>query len=392
MLNLLRKPWTASGFVMLFFALYAGQASAQLSQSIHLKFENVADSSQDLSDFSQFPAINNQGLIAFVATQNGADQKVFKWDRSNLNAIATTASAPFTFFSDDVVINDAGTVGFRAALSTGTRAVGIFTSDGVTTRTIVNSTEQGFPGFGIGTASINASGTVAFQASRSGFRSTVIFTGDGGSITPVLDTLTSDFQTFGAVAINASGKIVFEGVQRDRSSGIFLVKPNRDGEATNMAGTATVIDVVDSNNHPDFFQFGDPVINNAGVVADFGGGGTTVEVFSGNGKGITARNDPANTLFVDLEHPSINNHGAIAFSAFKANGDQSIFVELTGGASLIPVLQTGDPLFGSTVTAVSVGRFAFNDQFRLAFGYQLLDGRSGIAVAALHGDEEDRDE
>ena len=88
----------------------------------------------------------------------------------------------------------------------------------------------------------------------------------------------------------------------------------------------------------------------------------------------------------------MNNHRAIAFSAFEANGDQDIFVELTGKAFLTQLLRTGDPLFGSTVTAVSVGRFAFNDHFQLAFEYELLDGRSGIAVAVLPGHEEEQDE
>ncbi|HKV92446.1 MAG TPA: choice-of-anchor tandem repeat NxxGxxAF-containing protein [Candidatus Angelobacter sp.] len=229
MLNLLKKSWAAGKCAMVFFVLYAAQASAQ-PQNTHFQFENIADNTQGLSDFSQFPAINNQGSVAFLATQ-GEDQKVFKWERRVTKPVASTATAPFTFFTDDVAINDGGTVAFRAQLSTGQRAAGIFTSDGFTTRTIVSSVDQGFPGFGIGTPSINASGTVAFQAFRSGFRSNVIFTGNGGSITPVLDTLTSDFETFGAVAINASGKIVFEGVQKDQSSGIFLVKPNSEGEA-----------------------------------------------------------------------------------------------------------------------------------------------------------------
>ena len=367
--------------------LCAGQAFAENPARLQVQYVNVADSTQGIGDFSQFPAINNQGSVAFIATQ-GPDQDVFKWDRRNLAVTASTATAPFTFFTDDVVINEAGTVGFRAGLSTGLRAVGIFTSDGLTTRTIVDSAQQGFPGFGIGTPSINASGTVAFQAFRSGFRSNVIFIGNGGCITPVLDTLTSNFLTFGAVAINASGEIVFEGVQKDRSEGIFVLKPNRDGEGTSGTGSASVIDVIDTNNSG-FFQFGDPVINERGVVADFAAGGTRLEVFSGDGNGITARNDPASGLFIDLEHPSMNDHGDIAFSALNASGGQIIFVELTGGTSLLPVLQTGDLLFGSPVTAVSVGRFAFNNHLQLAFEYELLDGRSGIAVASLAGDHQD---
>lgn len=386
MLNLLRNAWAASRFAMVLFALCAGPASAQSQQSTHIQFTNVADSTYGLSGFSQFPAINNQGSVAFLATQ-GTDQKVFRWERRSLKEIASTATKPFASFSDNLAMNDAGVVCYRADLSTGPRAAGIFTSDGVATKTIVNSVDQGFPGFGMGIASINASGTVAFQAFTSGFRSNVIFTGDGGSITPVLDTLTSDFDTFGAVAINDSGKIVFEGIEKDGTEGVFLFKPSRDGQRT----SANVIDILDTNN-PNFFQFGDPVINNAGVVADFAAGGLMLEVFSGNGKALTARNDPTNHPFIDVEHPSLNNHGAVAFSALEANGDQDIFVELTGKASLISLLRTGDPLFGSTVVGLEVGRFGFNDHFQLAFEYELQDGRSGIAVASLPVEDEGHDD
>jgi hypothetical protein len=149
-----------------------------------------------------------------------------------------------------------------------------------------------------------------------------------------------------------------------------------------------VTDIVDSTN-PDFFGFGDPVINDAGVVADFAGVPLGLEIISGNGRGVTARTDPSTGFFADMEHPSINSRGAVAFSALEADGGQGVFAELTGGDSTVTVLQTGDPLFGSRVTGVSVGRFAFNDGFRLAFSYQLDDGRSGIAVARLRADGAD---
>jgi hypothetical protein len=379
----------ASLTTALLLALFAGQATAETPQNTHVKFVNVVDSTHGLSDFSQFPAINNRGAVAFVATQRGSVQEVLRWEPRFLRIIASTTASDFTFFSDDVVINNTGVVGFGASLNTGGRAAGIFTSDGFTTKTIVNSTVQGLSGFGMGSPSINAAGTVAFQAPRNGLRSSIIFTGDGGALTPVLDTLNSNFGSFGNVAINASGEIVFLGVQKDRSQGIFLITPNRDEQSDGQsAGPASVIDVVDTNNNPDFFQFGDPVINDGGVVADFAAGGTIVEVLSGNGRGITARTEPANGLFIDVEHPSINNRGAVAFSVIEANGTQGIFVELTGGASPVAVLRTGDPLFGSRVTAVSVGRFAFNDHFRLVFEYELEDGRSGIAIASLQTDKE----
>jgi hypothetical protein len=368
---------------MLLLAPFAGQACAQTTQTTDVKFANVADSTQGLSEFSQFPAINSRGAVAFVATQNGTEQEVFKWDRRDLRTIASTSGTNFTFFGDSVAINAAGVVAFQASLNTGGRAAGIFTSDGLTTKTIINSTEQGLPGVGIGPPSINAAGTVAFEALRNGLKSTIIFTGNGGALTQVLDSLNSNFGSFGAVAINARGEIVFLGVHKDRSQGIFLAVPNLDeaGKSENLpAGAVSVVDVV---NNFDFFGFGDPVINDAGVVADSAGGVAGLEIFSGNARGITARTDPSSALFAEFEHPSMNNRGAVAFSAFETNGAQGIFVELTGGASPVAVLQTGDPLFGSTVTAVTVGRFAFNDHFQLVFGYELADGRSGIAIASL---------
>jgi len=378
---------------MLVVALIAGQTFAQPQEKTQVRFVNVADSTQGFSEFSQFPAINNRGVVAFIAIQHGTGQEIFRWNRSGVVPIALADGSTIAQFSDDVAINDAGVIAFRAALSGIGRPAAIFTSDGISTRTIVNSTIQGLPGFGIGPPSINSSGTVAFQAARSGFRSSAVFTGEGSTLTPVVDTLTSDFEAFGGVAINASGEIVFEAVQKDRSTGIFLAIPNQDKEQsfTASSGPVTILDVVDSNN-PDFFDFGDPVINRGGIVADFADTAQGVEVFSGDGSGIKARTDPAANFFAEFEHPSINEHAAVAFSAFETNGAQAIFAELSGGSSPVPVLQTGDPLFGSTVTAVSVGRFAFNDHYRLAFEYELEDGRSGIAIAVLKLNEQGEDE
>src|SRR5207248_9088960 len=103
-----------------------------------------------------------------------------------------------------------------AGLNAAGRVTGIFTSDGLVTKTIVNSTEQGLPGLAIGSPSINASGTVAFQAPRNGFKSSLIFTGDGGALTTVLDTLNSNFTSDGVVAVNASGEIIFRGIVHGR--------------------------------------------------------------------------------------------------------------------------------------------------------------------------------
>ena len=130
---------TFATLVAIFVLAMFNGASAQT----RVTFMNVADSTQGLSDFSQFPAINNRGAVSFVATHNGAEQQVFKWERGGLRTIASTNDARFSFFTDDVVINSSGVVGFRGLLTTGGRAAGIFTSDGSLKKTIVNSKGSG---------------------------------------------------------------------------------------------------------------------------------------------------------------------------------------------------------------------------------------------------------
>src|SRR5215467_2587586 len=75
----------------LLLALSAGRALAETPHNIHIKFANVADSTQGFSGFSQFPAINNRGAVAFVAAQNGGSQCVFKWERRKLTPIASAS-------------------------------------------------------------------------------------------------------------------------------------------------------------------------------------------------------------------------------------------------------------------------------------------------------------
>jgi len=204
------------------------------------------------------------------------------------------------------------------------------------------------------------------------------------------DTANSNFRTFGDAAINNSGAVVFLGFLKDFSPGVFVAKVAKDHTNGVDETAAPIITVVADPSSPAFSGpgvfFEDPVINARGIVADvaFLSNGN-LAVFTGNSRGLIVRTDPNSPFLTNSEHPSIDNRGAVAFSADEANGARGMFVELTGGASPLAVLQTGDPLFGSTVTSVSVGRFALSDSLRLVFEYELQDGRSGIAVASLHG-------
>lgn len=373
----------------LLLTTFGSQTLAQNSEKPHFTFVNVADNTQGLSAFSKFPAINDAGAVAFVAANRDKKQGVFRWQEGEIATIASESDGLLTNFGDDVVINATDIVGYDANVAAGVNERVIRTSDGISAKTIVDTNEQGLIGRFLGSPSINSSGTVAFFAERQN-RSLAVFTGNGESLTVLADTTNSNFATFGDAAINNSGEVVFLGFLKDFSPGVFVARAAKD-DANNVNDPAEpIITVVADPSSPAFsdpgVSFEDPVINARGIVADvaFLSNGN-LAVFTGNGRGLAVRTDPGSPFFTNAEHPSINNRGAVAFSADEASGARGMFMELTGGASPVAVLQAGDLLFGSTVTSVSVGRFALSDGLRLAFEYELQDGRSGIALASFHG-------
>jgi hypothetical protein len=187
----------------------------------------------------------------------------------------------------------------------------------------------------------------------------------------LIDTVTKpNFSALGAAAGNASGRIVFSGTRPDQSVGIF----------TGDSGSIVAADT----NRQNFGGFIDPVINNNGTVGMgvfLNDGG--VQAFTFKNGILTARSGSA---FINIDNVTINNSGDIAFFAADTIGGQAIFLETTGGASPVPVIQVGDPLFGSTVTQLQLGRFSINDRDEISFQYGLADRRSGIAIASpQHG-------
>jgi hypothetical protein len=343
-----------------------------------IEFTPVTDSTGEFNTFGTFPAINNHGEVAFTAVKSGTPG-VFR-SREGLEQLVTIASPKDTLnsFGADVSINSSGMVAFGATTASNSRA--IMKGDGKPLTSIVDSTMAGFIGRFLGSPSINASGTVAFSAvfAQRGLPAGV-FTGNGGPLTAVAATSSSGFSSFQNAAINASGKVVFEANLVDGSKGIFVVSG------------ASLEKIVDTNAHPEIDTLNDPVINDSGTVADvaFVLPLDAPEAFTARNGGFTPRNDPASAPFLNTDHPSLNNSGAIAFAAImltSVTDPTGIFLEISGGESLIPLIRPGDQLFGSSVTHVDLGRFALNDRLQVAFSYTLADGRSGIAIASYNGE------
>jgi hypothetical protein len=354
---------------------------SQSGKNYEFEFTRMVDTTEGFSSFGDFPAINNHGEVAYSAVRNDTGAGVFRI-RDTGEKAATIASIGdgLSLFGDDVALNPSGVVAFDATTTTGSRA--IFKGDGASRILIADSTANGLSRIGLGSPSINADGIVAFFSALAQRGSPeAVFTGTGGPLRTVASTSATGFTGFGNVAINAAGTVVFPATLGDGSRGVFTIG-------------GTLIDVVDTSHHSEIDSFGDPVINDAGTVADvaFVLPLDAPEIFTGNARGITPRNDPANPAFASTEHPSVNNRNAVAFSAisvsFGATSPTGIFLEVSGGQSLIPVVRPGDKLFGSTVDHVNLGRFALNDRFQMAFSYTLKDGRSGIAIASFDGERE----
>lgn len=359
----------------------SSQNPGQSHQKYDVEFVKVVDSTQQgFTGFRTFPSINNHGEVAFVAVQDGVEG-VFRSGSERATFTVIASGGGLSNFGDDVSINASGVVAFSATTGSGSRA--LFKGDGRSKTLVADSAVNGLLKIGVGSPSINASGTVAFFSflTGAGFPSSV-FLGNGGPLTTLATTSKTGFGGFGQVGINDSGTVVIHGTLNDGSEGLFTIRGG-------------IVDIVDTTKHPEFFGFGDPVINNPGTIADFAfrsAGG--VEVISGNTRGITPRTDPHRMPpFANSEHPSINNRGAVAFyilSDFSGATDPvGIYLEVSGGHSLIPIVKPGDQLFGSSVAKVTLGRFALNDRFQMAFSYTLSDGRSGIAIASFNGEGED---
>jgi hypothetical protein len=356
------------------------QTKSESGKKYKIEFAKVVDTTREFSSFGVFPSINNHGDVAFTAVRYGSPGVFRVRQEQETITIIAPASNDLLTFADQVAINAGGVVAFQAATSANSNA--IFKGDGMTKTLIADSTVNGLFKLGVGAPSINATGIVAFSSvlAQRGFPG-AIFKGDGGPLTAVASTSPGGFTSFGNAAINDFGTVVFAANSSDGSRSVFTM-------------SSALADIVDTNGHPEIDSFGDPVINNAGMVADvaFVLPLLAPEIFTGTTRGITPRNDPSNPPFANSDHPSLNNHGAVAFFAIPpfngVSGPTGIFLEVSGGQSLIAVIKPGDKLFGSTVDRVELGRFALNDRFQMVFSYTLTDGRSGIAVASFDGESE----
>jgi hypothetical protein len=334
-------------------------ALASAAPSSAYEFVGILDSTGPYSFFTP-PSINASGAVAFRADLDAGGTAIVYATASATTPIEDLAG-PYAVFLGQVGIADDGTVLFAGELDAPTGGTAISSGDGVSTQLLFDRSGI-FSTFGV--PAIASSGAIAFQASLdSGL--TGIFV-DGMAIAddtgPIDDLLAS------MPAVNASGEVAYFAESSTVGTGIFR-------------GPALPNDVVADTSGP-YAGFGlDVSINDAGTVAfvaSLDAGGNGVFIGANPATGTVANSGGAFAVFGT---PSINGAGTVAFSASLDAGGGGLF---TGpDPEEDRVVTVGDPLFGSTVAAVTFRSAGLNEAGDVAFSYQLTNGRRGIAVAVV---------
>jgi hypothetical protein len=213
----------------------------------------------------------------------------------------------------------------------------------------------------------NSDGLVAFHADLGGARE-AIMGGSGGVPTIIVDN-DGALASLGDPTVNNAGHIAVTATLDVYSTEAVIRSPG---------GSYTLI--ADSDGPLASFS-NRPGITNSGQVVfrALYDDGWTAGIFTGDGNTLTLVADTTGGTYSDVQSPSINDSGAVAFSAVENMYNPGIF---TGPNPVTDkVIMRGDMLFGSPVSAVSMGVASLNDNGQIAFGYSLDDGRTGIALA-----------
>lgn len=312
-------------------------------------------------------SISNNGTVAFASQLDDGSAGIFSGNGGPVTTIALSNGPTFNGFGASVSINNFGTVAFLGFLATGGQ--GLFGSNAGIITPIALSSEPLFSNFG--NLSINDAGTAAFGAGLDA-GGAGIFTRNGATTTTIALTTGAGgpFSTFGnAPGINASGRVAFAGV----IGGTMGIRTGSGGSVTTVYEGALP-------------QAPSAAINDAGTVAFTIGSGI------GSGRAIvTASGGSLTTLFDGNEiaavgpYPAINSFGAVVF--WRGDGLGGTAISVRSPSDSTAAIRTGDILFGSTVTRLSLltqgeeqGNVDINDGGQVAFHYELANGVQGIAV------------
>ncbi|MEH2251616.1 choice-of-anchor tandem repeat NxxGxxAF-containing protein [Nostoc sp.] len=306
-----------------------------LAQASNFTFTSIVNN-RDNKDFFGIGGgpINENGTVAFVATISSG-QGIFS---SNGSGAFTTALKPYPQYSyaiNGLAINNSDTVAFRNI--TTLPPEGLFISKSGNVITVATPRDNLF-GTLLTPNTFNNNDTLVFTT-LDNLNNGKIITGNGGSLTTVVDT-SGQFRFFDQnPTINDSNVVAFEATLKDGRQGVFTIK---DGTITTIADNTSLFSG----------GFAGLAINNRGTVlfdASLKDGQT----------GIFTSNSGAISTIADTSGPfsglggGINDNNQVVFGATLRNGAKNVFEDgiFTGSDPIADkVIAIGDSLLGGTVT------------------------------------------
>ena len=357
-------------------------------------FSNIADTTTTapghgaFTGFGSAPSVSGSN-VAFQGVYSGG-QGIYTGSVGATGAakvVDTGDTAPghgaFTGFVINPTVSG-NNVAFVGNYNSGT---GIYTgSVGATGAAKVVDTGDTAPGHGaftnLGSPSVSGS-KVAFHGIYSDGEG--IYTGSVGSTGAVKIVDFGD----NAPGHGAFTKVVFPVLSGSNLTFLGLYSGGR-GIYTGSVGATGATKVVDTDDiapghgaFTSFFTGGSVSGSNIAFQGVYvGGNGIYTGSVGATGAAKVVDTDdtaPGHGAFTGVDiYPSISGSN-IAFSAGYSGG---IGLYLVSGGSLSALLNTGDALFGSTVSGFNLAAFG-NDNNAIVFQYSLADGRSGIAVATV---------
>ncbi len=278
-------------------------------------------------NFPYSPTINNAGIVAFVAHVNvpgvaPGSAGVFTDSGNNAlpSIIATNGPrSPYAAFLNSPLINNGNDVVYMTSLKAGPTAIDA-AGPGLAPKIVA----QTGPVFSqLTQPALNDGGTVSFFAMPAGANAYSAYRGNVLGNPPMLYPATPNFDFATPGAVNTNGVFVYSG---------------RNGDLAQIA-----------------------TINAIGVS---------------NTLAIAPGPDFQSLAF---SNPSINASGSVAFAARSNAGVSGIYIDSSSGLS--SVIAVGDPLFGSTVTSLSIGTTSLNANGQIAFLAGLKDGTEVVVRA-----------
>jgi hypothetical protein len=377
---------------------------------------------------------NDMGKFLVEAEQSGggsAGEAIYLGSGGPLELVAERGQAAprtagtFTTFVTGQ-LNDEGDAVFRAPVRVGNNAFAdnaIFLFSGGTLTNLVKLNDD-LPGPGgvanLGEPVLNDEGHVAFTATLGGSgvgfdnNSGLYVTSAGSAIlevaregepAPLAGNVTYGQPRLVARGLNDGGQIAFAAplqspVGPSLDSGLFVGGGGAAAQLVARFGDAAP----DSNGTFNEFDFFDTlasmtdtgqVLFNASFSGTTGGSSDDTGFFSGlaggpiqtiaREGGITPRGDATFGQLANTDDNAFNSLGQVAIVAdvdgpggSGSNEAGLFFWDPTDG--LTTIARTGDTLDGGIITSMSLGLESVNDSGSVAFGYELDDGRFGVAV------------